>query len=216
MNALDEKYPVYSNVKPSAAVTNTMEQLKSDISSLGRVMDTITLINAIGAVDENSGDAISAARAAYDALTADEKTKVSNYAMLVEAENTYNSLDTIKAARAQADVVSGLISAIGVVGENSGDAITAARTAYDALSELAKSFVTNYDVLTQAEEDYKAFVNVEGDIDGDGSVTGSDINAVIQSILGKVELTAEQKSKADLDGNGVVNVLDLLKLISIW
>ena len=44
-----------------------------------------------------------------------------------------------------------LIDAIGTVSRNSADAITAARTAYDALSDEQKALVNNYDVLTTAE-----------------------------------------------------------------
>ena len=44
-----------------------------------------------------------------------------------------------------------LIDAIGTVSRNSADAIAAARTAYDALSDEQKALVNNYDVLTAAE-----------------------------------------------------------------
>ena len=44
-----------------------------------------------------------------------------------------------------------LIDAIGTVSRNSADAITAARTAYDALSGEQKALVSNYEVLTAAE-----------------------------------------------------------------
>ena len=44
-----------------------------------------------------------------------------------------------------------LIDAIGTVSRNSADAIAAARTAYDALSDEQKALVSNYEVLTAAE-----------------------------------------------------------------
>lgn len=44
-----------------------------------------------------------------------------------------------------------LIDAIGTVSRNSVDAIAAARTAYDALSDEQKALVSNYEVLTAAE-----------------------------------------------------------------
>ena len=43
------------------------------------------------------------------------------------------------------------IDAIGVVTLDSETAITSARNLYDALSEQAKAYVTNYDVLVAAE-----------------------------------------------------------------
>ena len=56
------------------------------------VQHVIELINAIGEVTEESGDAINAARAAYDALTAEAQGQVSNYDTLVAAEEAYNNL----------------------------------------------------------------------------------------------------------------------------
>lgn len=49
-------------------------------------------IKAIGTVGQNSGEAIRAARAAYNALSAEEQASVSNYKVLVAAEKTYEEL----------------------------------------------------------------------------------------------------------------------------
>ncbi len=54
-----------------------------------------------------------------------------------------------------ADAVIAKIAAIGEVTTNSGDAIMAARNAYDALSDAQKNLVTNLDVLTAAEKAFK-------------------------------------------------------------
>ena len=51
----------------------------------------------------------------------------------------------------KAELVIQLINAIGTVSPDSGEAITAARTAYDALSEADKGKVYNYSTLTDAE-----------------------------------------------------------------
>ena len=56
------------------------------------VQHVIELINDIGEVTEESGDAINAARAAYDALTAEEQGQVSNYDVLMAAEEAYKTL----------------------------------------------------------------------------------------------------------------------------
>lgn len=212
MEALDAKYPEYSGEKASASIINTMDQLSADLDSFKAIMDVIDLINAIGSVDETSGDKIAAARTAYDKLAPANKMAVSNYAMLVEAENTYNSFDSIKNAKAQAEVVIGLIDAIDTAAvEDKNEAIKAARTAYDALSDLAKSFVTNYKDLTDIEATL-----INGDVDGDGSVTASDMVMIVQNILGNIELNEAQTKKADLNNDGSINVLDLLELITIW
>ena len=54
--------------------------------------DIIVMINAIGDVTLSSGNAISAARTAYDALTEEQKALVTNYSLLVEAEKAYAEL----------------------------------------------------------------------------------------------------------------------------
>lgn len=52
----------------------------------------IELIDAIGEVTLSSGSAISAARKAYDALSEEERTQVTNYDALTEAERVYEEL----------------------------------------------------------------------------------------------------------------------------
>lgn len=52
----------------------------------------IRLINQIGSVTPDSGEAIAAARAAYDALTKEEQAKVTNYQGLLDAEAEYAKL----------------------------------------------------------------------------------------------------------------------------
>ncbi len=53
------------------------------------------LINAIGKVTKESSDKINQARKAYDELPAYVKSKISNYNKLVEAENEFNTLNSI-------------------------------------------------------------------------------------------------------------------------
>ena len=58
--------------------------------------------------------------------------------------------------QAVANKVIDLINAIGTVDKNSGEKITAARTAYDKLTDAQKKLVTNYSTLTKAEADFAA------------------------------------------------------------
>ena len=101
------------------------------------------LINAIGAITEPTClDNISAARDGYDALTKEQKDLVDNYNLLVDAEAGVNAR--------------GLINAIGEVKYPvSSDAITAARNAYDALTEGQVAYVDNLEVLVLAEDTYE-------------------------------------------------------------
>lgn len=56
------------------------------------VKNVESLISAIGAVSENSEAAIVAAEKAYNALTQDDKNKVSNYNTLLDARKTYDAI----------------------------------------------------------------------------------------------------------------------------
>ena len=109
------------------------------------------LIDAIGEVTLESGDAIDAARAAYDKLPEAKKVLVDNYEKLTAAEEAYTALVDAAAAKAVDD----LIDAIGEVTLESGDAIKAARAAYDALTDTQKELVKNYEKLLAAEELYE-------------------------------------------------------------
>ena len=109
------------------------------------------LIDAIGEVTLESGDAIDAARTAYDKLPEAKKVLVDNYEKLTAAEEAYTALVDAAAAKAVDD----LIDAIGEVTLESGDAIKAARAAYDALTDTQKELVKNYEKLTAAEELYE-------------------------------------------------------------
>lgn len=87
------------------------------------VNDAIEKINAIGTVTPDSGDAIAAARSAYDALTDAQKEQVTNADTLTAAEARYTDVVAIDGAKKAID-------AIGEVTLTSGDAIAAARAAY--------------------------------------------------------------------------------------
>ena len=70
----------------------TQEEIDAALAALTSEIDVsnvIALINAIGEVTVDSGSAIEAARAAYDALTDEEKTYVTNYQTLLDAEHDY-------------------------------------------------------------------------------------------------------------------------------
>ena len=66
-------------------------------------------------------------------------------------ENPTANYDEVKAVKE-------LINAIGDVTLNSGDAIAAARKAYDMLGDVEKSYVDNYDKLVKAEQIYDMII----------------------------------------------------------
>ena len=108
------------------------------------------MISALGEITVESGAKIYAARDAYDALNAAEKARVTNLAMLEEAEARYRAL--IDASGEAARRVSDLIEAIGEVTLDRENAIMRAREAYDALDADSAQRVDNYETLLAAEK----------------------------------------------------------------
>ena len=108
---------------------------------------------------------ISAARAAYEALTDTQKALVTNLDVLEAAETAYDALVQAKqeqdrADRAAADTVEALIGQLSVTLE-SGESIRQARNAYNSLSDTQKVLVRNYETLENAEAEYAALVAQE-------------------------------------------------------
>ncbi len=122
--------------------------------------------DAIGAIPPEitleSADLVTAARNAYNALTASEKQGFDS-ALLSKLEAAESALGT-----AQIENVENLISQIGTVTADSYEKISAARAAYSALSPELQGKVDNYSTLTAAEEEFKGYAvtNVNGMISG--------------------------------------------------
>ncbi|MBQ1251522.1 MAG: S-layer homology domain-containing protein, partial [Firmicutes bacterium] len=146
----------------TAAEARYAELVEKAEADQAAAADAESLINAIGEVTLDSKAAIDAARAAYDALTDDQKALVENYDVLTAAEDAYAALkaaaDKAEADQAAAADAEALINAIGEVTKDSGEAIEAARAAYDALTDDQKALVENLDVLTAAEAEYAALM----------------------------------------------------------
>ena len=124
--------------------TRKWNQLKADevIKLIDKIEDPVT---------EKSNASIGAARKAYDALTKAQKDLVTNVKKLTDAETAYSKLTASEEDKKKAQEVIDKISKIGDVTKDSEQNIKAAREAYDALTDLQKKLVDNYDVLTAAE-----------------------------------------------------------------
>jgi hypothetical protein len=110
------------------------------------VTDVIALITAIAnPVVISSGPSITSARAAYDALTASQKTMVTNYSTLTDAENAFAGFTRIAAVY---DLIQALPIPVTLANET---AVNEARTAFNALSESEQLQVTNANKLVEAE-----------------------------------------------------------------
>jgi len=138
------------------------------------------LIDGIGAVTLDSKNAIETARAAYDTLSAYQKTLVLNYETLTAAEASLKALQNA-ADQAAANAVVEKIAAIGTVTPDAKNAIEAARTAYDALTAEQKMLVTNYSVLTAAEKTLSSLIS-------GNPATGDNTNIILYTAIMLVSL----------------------------
>ena len=179
---------------------NSLYDMSDVVRDADAVAEVEALIAAIGEVTANSGAAIDAARKAYDDLSDEQKGRVTNYDVLLAAEEAY--ADCIKTAEdeAAADAVERLIEAIGTpVTLDSESSITTARKAYDALNATQKTLVGNYTVLTEAEATLKAIRDelaadeVEDLIDEIGTVTLNCEAAIKEARNAYDALTKDQK-----------------------
>lgn len=164
---------------------------------MGRIDAVKKQIEGIGTVqyDAASKSKIEAAQAAYDRLLAAEKKHVTNYATLTNAQAQYIRMQN-------AQKVIDLIDAIGEVTGDSGDAIAAARKAYNALSNAEKVLVSNYTTLTAAERKFNALdpeANPEGKTkvigDGDTEVVIGGVTYMVDAPAAKLMRTLDTLSK---------------------
>jgi len=175
-----------TNLATLTTAEQTLEKLKGDAKA---VADTEAAISNIGTpVTLDSEENIAKARASYDALSDENKAKVSNYATLTAAEA---ALAQLKADLAVAADMDQKIAAIGTVTLDSKKAITEARDAYDKLTDAQKQQVTKLDVLTTAEDTYAKLAAEE-------TAKAKEVEKKIDAI-GKVTLDSEKAIKEARD-----------------
>ena len=117
-------------------------------SSTSSVQSVESMISAIGEVSTESGNAIREARAAFDALPEKAQQKISNLAVLEDAEE---KLDEVLAAE-----VEKLISKLenyqySLIDDNAKIQIGEARAAFDALTDKQQKMVENAIILKNVE-----------------------------------------------------------------
>jgi len=144
-----------TNYQTLVAAETKLADLKAaaDSEALSAQADAVvSMIAALYPITVNSEIPINEARAAYDALPEDAKALVTNYQALLDAEALLPYV-------LEAYPVINLIDAIGTVTLDSESAISAARSAYEALSTEAKNQVTNYQTLLDAEAALQALLD---------------------------------------------------------
>ena len=169
---------LYELLKASAEAAN--DQAMADIV-IGKINDIGTV-----AYTTDSKALIDAARAAYDALTAEQKALVSNYAALEAAEKAYADLKAkAEADKKAADEVIGKIDEIGEVAYTDAckTKIDAAREAYNTLTDDQKALVANLPVLEAAE---KAYADLKAAAD-----KAAEDKAAADDVIGKIDAIGE-------------------------
>jgi len=127
-----------SKINASGGVVNIEDIDDNNNNEDAAVQNVISVINNMNPDDEEQ---VSAAREEYNKLSNEQKTLVTNYQTLVDAENTLTD-------KSKANEVIALIQKINAEDK---DSVTSARTAYNNLTKKQKEYVTNYSDLTEAE-----------------------------------------------------------------
>ena len=151
--------------------------------------DVQKIITQIGEITLDSQSKIEKAQNAYDSLSEQQKKLVSNSNDLFSAVEGITNL--------QIEDVNSKISAIGTVTLDSKDEISAARMAYDELSEENKTKIKGYDNLVSAEEKYEelAINNCIDLINNIGEVTLNSENVISTAQNAYNALSSESREK---------------------
>lgn len=154
--ALSEKQKEEKQAKEAYEILKAAEAKLAQAKTADYVVKAIDGLGSIATLD--GADDIESVRAAYENLTEEQKTFVTNLAKLEELEKALVALEAQQDALKAAQEVSNLIDAIGTVNNSSKDALEEARAAYDAIeSDEARRMVTNYGTL---EDDGKIYENL--------------------------------------------------------
>ena len=185
-------------IKDSLVILETAEKKLAElIAERDAVREAEALVDRIAEpVTLESEETISAARTAYNGLTVRQKEMYSpdrltrlealEAALAEKKKQAAEDAAREEENREKIAAVETLIDAIGTVTKNSGPSITAARTAFDALSETLRARVGNHNVLLAAEAAYKRILT-SGDrpTQGGGGVTpGSTITGGNMGVAG--------------------------------
>ena len=189
-------YVIYAGHYDKEFTITSLSFADTSASSDARVQAAKDAIGAIPSeITLESADLVTAARNAYNALTASEKQGFDS-ALLSKLEEAESALGT-----AQVENVKNLISQIGTVTADSYEKISAARTAYNALTVALRPQVTNYNVLVSAETEFENFevISVQNMIDAlpeTSNVTIADESSV-QTVL--------ERYRAAYDAYGILD-----------
>ena len=153
LDAAKQYYEILTD-EQKALVTNYAD-LETALAAYDDLLveDAIAKIDAIGTITTESLDSIEEAKEAYDKLSDELKSRVTNADVLTEADAVYT-----------ATLIQDCIDKIDAIGEvtlDSEDQINTASETYDNLPEDLKSEVSNYSVLVASADAYEELVEAE-------------------------------------------------------
>ncbi|MBR4868468.1 MAG: hypothetical protein IKU10_04870 [Clostridia bacterium] len=174
---LDAKSAVTAARSAYSALTSTQQGMVTNLSTLTAAETKIKNLEAAKTVTDliaalpstitlSHKSKVTAARTAYEALTDTQKGMVTNLNKLVTAEAIINSLEEDSLNEAAAKKVQDLIAALpSTVTLSHESQVTAARYAYNGLTDTQRSLVTNLSKLTTAETRIKNLKAAQAVID---------------------------------------------------
>ena len=160
-----------------------LEEAEKNIADIEAAMVVADLIDALPEeITLDDKPAVEAARAAYEALTPDQKVELS-IGSLLDLLDAVETIDHLEAA-AVTEMINDLPAAADVTYDGK-DEIEAARAVYDALTDDQKDLIDEDTLkkLTDAEDRINSYVLL-GDADGDGEVTINDVTMIQKYIAG--------------------------------
>lgn len=180
----------YDRLTKAEAAIKQLEQNEKDRAEANKVVSLIN--NLPNPITLDSKDAVSAARNAYNMLTASQKGYVTNYSKLQAAENRISELEA--EARDQAKV-NAVITAINAIPDsvtlNDKGTVESARDLYNALPDNLKSKVVNYNDLMNAEARIAALEAQEAANKAD--------KAAAEKVIALIETIPENVTLSDKD-----------------
>ena len=200
-----------------------LEAIDNDRTVAKGVIAQISAFSATNLLALKDQEAVEAARAAYEGLTAAQKEFVNNLAVLDAAEAKMAALQEQEAKdKAAAKVVDDMIAALPAADALTLDdkaAVTAVRDAYQDLTLSQRGFVENLSVLEAAEAQMKKLENpfIPGDVNDDGIVDNKDYG-LLQRYLNDWAVTINEDA-ADVNRDEKINNKDyslLQRYLNNW
>ncbi len=198
-------YFLLDNMKAQAAQSGTVQLPYEAVTDPNRqAAERVT--QQIASLQVDNQQSVLNTRAAYEALTDIQKSMVPSIQKLVDAEAAFAQKDADQQAANQ------VMAAIDALTGEDPQAIQAARTAYDSLTDTQKQLVTNLAKLEQWEQQPSPKL-LYGDVNQDQSINAKDALMILKSAVGKIVLTESQQELAELNGDGAINAKDALLVL---